>query len=241
MAGPDRRKRSRLNLVQPVAETEEPMNDDGSGMPRQESGEVEKKVECRPHRSPLKSFLCPLTLDIMFDPILDSHGNTYERRALMKWIKEHRTSPVSRQPLSDCLVIPNIALRETIHEFMGSEWVSEREREQRVQSLAEPTLNVPTSSSTLRAKVDCYLRGASSELYGLDLTLNDEGCCAFRYDDITFVLDVPEKVGLFFFYTKNLLPGDLEGDLEESARNRLHRKALEFNFLQGMHTAESKM
>jgi hypothetical protein len=230
-------KRARMHRVQPIGEPFQSDNDDVLTVISNEQFEVAEaeEVESCYHRSPPKSFLCPLTMDIMFDPVLDSDGNTYERLALMEWLKENRTSPISRQPLSDRMVIPNIALREAIHEFMGSEWVSRKTAEKRQNFLAENEGveyrlpgKVEKPVSTVRAKIDCYLRSAGDEHCGVSLRLNHEGCSAFKYDNVTIVLDVPENSGIFCFYTRDLLPKDLE----DSVRDKIHKRALELNFLQ---------
>lgn len=170
----------------------------------------------------------------MFDPVLDCDGNTYERTALTEWLEQQHTSPISRQPLSSRMVIPNIALREIIHDFMGKAWVSRKTLEQskEKQILSDKrTTNAQGSKtlSSMRSRVDSFLRTASEELCGVRLQLNNEGCCAFLYDSITIVLDVPDNVGIFCFYTRELLPSDLVND---SNRNYIHKKALELNFLQ---------
>ncbi len=40
------------------------------------------------------SFLCPITREIMNDPVIDPDGNTFERAAIENWLKEHSTSPI---------------------------------------------------------------------------------------------------------------------------------------------------
>jgi hypothetical protein len=230
-------KRARLHRVQPIGEPVQVDNDDVLTVISNEHFEVAEpeEIEFCCQRSPPKSFFCPLTMEIMFDPVLDSDGNTYERLALMEWLKENRTSPISRQPLSDRMVIPNIALCEAIHEFMGSEWVSGKTAEKRQDFLAEKQGaedplpgNVEKPASTVRAKIDCYLRSAADEHCGVSLRLNHEGCSAFRYDNVTIVLDVPEHSGIFCFYTRDLLPKNME----DSVRDKICKRALELNFLQ---------
>lgn len=166
-----------------------------------------------------KGFYCPLTMDIMFEPVLDTEGNSYERSALLDWLKLHRTSPISRQPLSERMVVPNNALRDCIHEFMGSQWVAEKESQQPTE---RPRMH--TTTSTSRGKIECFLQFASKNLGGLALTLNDRGCTAFRFDGITFVINVPMEGGMFCLYTRNLVM-----ELTESMKDLL----LEMNFSQG--------
>lgn len=175
-------------------------------------------------------------MEVMFDPVLDSDGNTYERGALLEWLKENRTSPISRQPLNGRMVIPNIALRGAIHDFMGTTWVAEQQQKNGATEAPEtcaatspsPDAFHKLAASPMRAKVDSYLGHAAQELCNADLRLNEEGCCAFRHDNITIVLDVPDDVGIFCFYTRDLIPQNIE----ESMRRTVHQRALESNFLQ---------
>ena len=76
-----------------------------------------------------RSFICPLKLDVMYEPVIDGEGNTFEKRALLQWLSLHGVSPISRQPLHPKQVLPNYALRDTIHEVMGEKWVVERRKE----------------------------------------------------------------------------------------------------------------
>ena len=186
---------------------------------------AQQNVALEPRKHP-KSYICPLTMSVMFDPVLDNEGNSYERKALMQWLEKNQISPVSRQPMSKRLVVPNIALREAIHNHMGPSWVAQKKVDENKSVFRSDTVR-----SLLREKIGCYLQSVAKELGGLNLVLNKEGCCAFTYQDVTFVLDVPKDMGMFCFYTKGLLPTSIKG----SARDRLYAKALELNFLQGMY------
>jgi hypothetical protein len=44
--------------------------------------------------------ICPITLDVCRDPVLAGDGHVYERIAIIKWIEEQGTSPLTRQPLN---------------------------------------------------------------------------------------------------------------------------------------------
>lgn len=223
----ERRKRARLNIVQ--HDEVHPQYDDDESLSVMSSEEEDLSlpvIQVEYHHLP-NSFKCPLTLEIMFDPVLDAEGNTYERRALLEWLKHNCTSPVSRQPLSDRMLVPNMALREAIHEYMGDEWVARKMLEHRQMRFQE----ISTSTgSPIRDKIDCFLKSTSHALGDLNLSLNEEGCCAFRYENVTIVLDVPENVGVFCFYTRDLIPKDIT---DPALRLQLYQKALEFNFLQG--------
>lgn len=43
--------------------------------------------------------VCPITLDVYRDPVLAGDGHVYERNAIIRWIQEQGTSPITREPL----------------------------------------------------------------------------------------------------------------------------------------------
>ncbi|THG03029.1 hypothetical protein TEA_026246 [Camellia sinensis var. sinensis] len=60
-------------------------------------------------------FLCPITLEIMTDPVIVATGQTYERESIQKWLNSnHRTCPKTGQSLAHMSLAPNFALRNLI-------------------------------------------------------------------------------------------------------------------------------
>ncbi|PKA56851.1 U-box domain-containing protein 17 [Apostasia shenzhenica] len=72
--------------------------------------------EFRKPSSPIpKDFCCPISLDLMRDPVITSSGQTYDRSSINQWLEEgHFTCPNSGQTLSHTGLIPNRALRSLI-------------------------------------------------------------------------------------------------------------------------------
>lgn len=62
-------------------------------------------------------FKCPITHNIMNDPVICSDGQTYERSAIQKWLASNNTSPYTGAKLDNKDLIPNIALRQAIEEY----------------------------------------------------------------------------------------------------------------------------
>ena len=63
--------------------------------------------------------LCPISCDIMNDPVTCMDGQTYERVCIEQWFaKGKRTSPVTNEVLSSLTLVPNIALRALITRFL---------------------------------------------------------------------------------------------------------------------------
>lgn len=60
-------------------------------------------------------FICPLTLEIMNNPLMDRSGRSYERTAILEWITtKNSTCPITRQPLFVKDLLPNNKLRKEI-------------------------------------------------------------------------------------------------------------------------------
>ncbi|KAI4368206.1 hypothetical protein MLD38_016790 [Melastoma candidum] len=72
------------------------------------------------HRLPLPDdFRCPISLEVMSDPVILSSGHTFDRSSIQRWLDSgHRTCPLTKLPLPDPLpLIPNHALRSLISSF----------------------------------------------------------------------------------------------------------------------------
>ncbi|KAG9443126.1 hypothetical protein H6P81_018980 [Aristolochia fimbriata] len=63
-------------------------------------------------------FLCPISLEIMTDPVIIATGQTYEKSSIQMWLdSNHRTCPITRQPLAHISLAPNYALRNLIQRW----------------------------------------------------------------------------------------------------------------------------
>ena len=55
---------------------------------------------------------CPVSFELMVDPVIAQDGNSYERIELLTWLQDHTTSPLDPSTqLSASALIPNRALR----------------------------------------------------------------------------------------------------------------------------------
>ena len=65
------------------------------------------------------TFFCPVSMDLMRDPVLLPTGQTYERRAIEAWLRGGgRSCPTTGQPVNpDAALIQNLAMRQSIEEW----------------------------------------------------------------------------------------------------------------------------
>ena len=64
---------------------------------------------------PPEEFRCPISLQLMSDPVIISSGQTYERICIEKWFEEgHDTCPKTQQTLAHLQITPNYCVKGLI-------------------------------------------------------------------------------------------------------------------------------
>lgn len=67
-----------------------------------------------------QSFKCPITHEVMRDPVMTQDGHVYESDAIQEWFRRgHRTSPVTGAVLVNLALLPEVPLRRAIEEYMA--------------------------------------------------------------------------------------------------------------------------
>jgi len=66
-------------------------------------------------------YFCPITSEIMVDPVSTVDGFTYERSAIEQWLKKHDTSPTTGATLELKFLIPNHSVRSMIRAFQEAQ------------------------------------------------------------------------------------------------------------------------
>ena len=62
-----------------------------------------------------ENFLCPITCDIMDDPVAAKDGHTYERSAIQRWFDQgKRSSPVTNAVMRSTDLVPNHFVKSQI-------------------------------------------------------------------------------------------------------------------------------
>jgi hypothetical protein len=75
-------------------------------------------VLCKP--SPPDELCCPITFELFCDPVSTIRGQTYERKAIIDWLRKSATDPITLHGLSaeDSLVDENL---EDHHRVRGAD------------------------------------------------------------------------------------------------------------------------
>ncbi|CAH8344593.1 unnamed protein product [Eruca vesicaria subsp. sativa] len=94
-----------------------------------------------------EQFKCPLSLTVMYDPVIISSGHTFERMWIHKWFDEGNEScPKSRRTLDDFTMKPNLAMKEQI-----SKWCSKHGLD-----VQDPTTKHTKSSHNLDFSISSF-------------------------------------------------------------------------------------
>ena len=95
------------------------------------------------HSLPAPSeYICPLTLEVMQEPLLTRWGHNFERSALLQWLQLHDCCPLTRNCMTIKDVIANRALKERI-----AVWQQGRPSETDREDDVELPLVLPVKSS----------------------------------------------------------------------------------------------
>ena len=74
------------------------------------------RKRARPTERP-PSHYCPISHDVMVDPVIAPDGHSYEQAMLERWLRVNRTSPLTQEPVpAGANLVRNHALRKAIEE-----------------------------------------------------------------------------------------------------------------------------
>ena len=67
--------------------------------------------------TPPAEYTCPISCELMVDPVFTATGQSYERECISKWLRTTQTDPISNAKLPNKKLVPNIALRGLIMQW----------------------------------------------------------------------------------------------------------------------------
>ncbi|CAK9178510.1 unnamed protein product [Ilex paraguariensis] len=121
---------------------------------------------------PPDEFICPLSMRLMFDPVVIANGQTFERLWIEKWFNESNvTCPKTHTKLFDLSMTPNSALKDLI-----SKWCMERGitvPDPSPEPTTAPLRLQNFSSSSSIASFGSSLRGLHLQVSNLSLRSSD--------------------------------------------------------------------
>ncbi|KAL3633251.1 hypothetical protein CASFOL_022778 [Castilleja foliolosa] len=90
-----------------------------------------------------EEFKCPLSKDLMRDPVIIATGQTYDKPFIQKWLNSgNRTCPETQQVLSHTLLTPNHLIHKMITQYCKNQGIN----------LPDPAQHIPDEALTLADK-----------------------------------------------------------------------------------------
>ena len=77
----------------------------------------EPEAPPREEEPPPADFICPITTEVMSDPVMAADGHAYERTAIERWLATKSTSPMTGEELELTRLFPSHILRRQIREW----------------------------------------------------------------------------------------------------------------------------
>lgn len=93
--------------------------DDECEMKSREQSTLKENLEKAPY-DPHEHFICPISLDIMKDPVVASDGQTYERVEIQMWLEKSSISPKTGLELPSKVLYPNVMAKALIGDWRRS-------------------------------------------------------------------------------------------------------------------------
>lgn len=94
-------------------------------------------------------FVCPLTLDVMVDPVMDKYGHCYERSAILAWVNQgNMVCPLTRRELKPSQLVRNSRLKKEIDAWRCARLVMLGEHD------SSSSTDEPSSSSHTEDRID---------------------------------------------------------------------------------------
>lgn len=74
----------------------------------------------QPQAEPPIDFICPISLELMQDPVVATTGMTYDRSSIEEWWFKfnNHTCPTTGQKVDSTFLVPNVHMRKQIHQWL---------------------------------------------------------------------------------------------------------------------------
>ncbi|OMJ75026.1 hypothetical protein SteCoe_25944 [Stentor coeruleus] len=72
----------------------------------------------------IESLMCPISQELMTDPVLSPYGHCYQREYIEAWLDKKSSCPFTGQPLKKSQLVPCITLRNLVQELQSSQRIS---------------------------------------------------------------------------------------------------------------------
>ncbi|KAG7943980.1 hypothetical protein I3843_15G073800 [Carya illinoinensis] len=130
---------------------------------------------------PPKEFKCPISMQVMHDPMIIASGMTFERFWMEQWFNEgNQTCPITHMKLDNLFMAPNSILKELIDAWSSQQGIT----------IPDPYLEPNISSLFSRdSSISSSIANFPSSVNNLNLHLSAVSIRSSGTDDVSEILD----------------------------------------------------
>ncbi|KAK6259950.1 Armadillo - like 7 [Theobroma cacao] len=110
-------------------------------------------------------FLCPLSLELMLDPVIVASGQTYDRASIQKWLDNGLTiCPKTHQTLTHTNLIPNYMVKAMVASWCEENnlQLSNNSGHAKLISISSPSNHISSQDFTHTDSCHCFANSSSS-------------------------------------------------------------------------------
>ena len=116
------------------------------------SSELSKLAAALPLDTFPHHFICPISQDVMADPVKTIDNHTYDRAFIERWFKQKNTSPLTGLHLASKALVPHHALRLEIEEFVKSLSPGHEPEQHRAVGIDDSSSAVPSAAAPVAVR-----------------------------------------------------------------------------------------
>ena len=121
---------------------------------------------------------CPITREIMIEPVTAADGHTYEKKAIKQWLKRYQKSPQTNKRLAHRHLCPNFLFRSQI-----LEWVEKQLEQRNISIHLEFSDNDDTGEARdITVSSELHPPGGADAIRQSEVSSNDTGSSVAESD-----------------------------------------------------------
>lgn len=64
-------------------------------------------------------YKCPVSKNLIFEPVISKYGNTFDKEALEAYVRQYKQEPLEKKPMSVANIYPNFAMKDALEHFLN--------------------------------------------------------------------------------------------------------------------------
>ena len=149
---------------------------------------------------PLVEYRCPITHEVMRDPVIAKDGFTYERYAIEKWFEKNNISPMKGCKTSKKLLQNNV-LRTIVREWREENIILEDDNKDQPRNMLRLKINEPWDDLVYEYDDNSNVWDLTYEIYKVTKYTNNEYRLKMRYCiamKTQLIKDVKDRIEIEF-------------------------------------------